>query len=115
MKVKIISKTSYQTYPKCNEMIEIPDNILKTIGIDLQFSDKLGNVNELNIIDSAHEIIEIKNWFDTYYTTNEQKYRRLHTLGDTTAYTKLIELYKEAEIKRARIQELEAIINDKAK
>lgn len=56
------------------------------------------------------EIFDIKWWYDHYYTIHEQQYRRLHTLGDTTAYDKLIELYKEAEIKRARIQELEAML-----
>ena len=59
-------------------------------------------------------------WFNTDYASKEQKYRRLHTLGKQTdegkdPYQELINLYNEAEIKRARIQELEAIINDKAK
>ncbi len=58
------------------------------------------------------EIANIRFWFSSYYQQHEQKYRRLHTLGQLTdggkdAYTALIELYKEAEIKRKRIQELE--------
>lgn len=118
MKVKILSKTSYQTYPICNEMIEVADDILKRIGIDLQFTDKLGNVS--NYTNLSNEIIEIKKWYDTYYTTNEQKYRRLHTLGKLTdegkdPYNELINLYSEAEIKRARIQELERLLSDSSK
>lgn len=53
------------------------------------------------------EMLQLKEWFNIYYTIHEQQYRRLHTLGDTTAYDKLINLYEEAETKRARIQELE--------
>ena len=49
-------------------------------------------------------------WFNEYYTIHEQQYRRLDTLGDKTAYNKLLELYKLAEEKRARIQELETLI-----
>lgn len=62
------------------------------------------------------EWYELKGWFDTEYTKKEQKYRRLHTLFQLqldlsdeakNAYSNLLELYNEAEIKRKRIQELE--------
>lgn len=58
------------------------------------------------------EIDYLKLWFNDVYTIEEQKYRRLHTLGKLTdegkdPYNELINLYNEAEIKRARIQELE--------
>ena len=72
--------------------------------------------NELNLI----EINNLKSWYETYYTQHEQKYRRLHTLGKTTdegkdPYNELINLYNEAEIKRARIQELERLLSDNSK
>ena len=54
------------------------------------------------------ELARLKNWFNEQYTIHEQQYRRLHTLGDTSAYDKLIALYNEAETKRKRIQDLEA-------
>ena len=62
-----------------------------------------------------NEINELKNWFNTYYTEHEQKYRRLITLNkadddEVDGQTKLITLYEEAEQKRARIQELEVRI-----
>ena len=66
------------------------------------------------------ELLELKYWYDNYYTQHEQKYRRLHTLGKTTdegknPYNELINLYNEAEIKRARIQELERLLSDISK
>lgn len=62
------------------------------------------------------EYWELKDWFIQVYMPKEQKYRRLHTLKLLTddgqsPYDKLIELYNEAEIKRARIQTLEAELN----
>lgn len=66
------------------------------------------------------EYIKLTQWYDNYYTQHEQKYRRLHSLGKLTdegkdPYNELINLYSEAEIKRARIQELEILINDSSK
>ena len=66
------------------------------------------------------EIDYLKLWFNEDYTIEEQKLRRLHTLGKLTdegkePYNELINLYNEAEIKRARIQELEVLINDSSK
>lgn len=71
---------------------------------------------ELNLM----EINNLKYWYDNYYSQHEQKYRRLHTLGKTTdegadPYNELINLYNEAEIKRARIQELERLLSDNSK
>lgn len=71
---------------------------------------------ELNLI----EINNLKGWYENYYSQHEQKYRRLHTLGKTTdegkdPYNELINLYNEAEIKRARIQELERLLSDSSK
>ena len=60
------------------------------------------------------------NWFYIDYTKQEQKLRRLHTLGKPTdkgnnAYNELINLYNDAEIKRARLQELERLLSDSTK
>ena len=67
-----------------------------------------------------NELNQLKQWFDVEYMRAEQKYRRLHTLQElcddgVSPYYKLIDLYKEAEIKRAKIQELEVLINDNSK
>lgn len=61
------------------------------------------------------EMLSNKNWLDTYYMQHEQKYRRLHTLGQkcdngADPYNELIKLYEEAELKRKRIQEIEELI-----
>lgn len=66
------------------------------------------------------ELLELKYWYDNYYTQHEQKYRRLHSLGKLTdigkdPYSELINLYNEAEIKRAKIQELERLLSDNSK
>ena len=58
-----------------------------------------------------NEIAVLRKWFDVEYTKNEQKYRRLHTLGLTCdngqkPYDALVDLYNVAETKRKRIQEL---------
>lgn len=67
-----------------------------------------------------NEYDNLVNWFNTHYSKNEQKYRRLHSLGKltdegTNPYDELIKLYKVAETKRARIQELERLLSDSSK
>ena len=54
-------------------------------------------------------------WFNNYYLINEQKFRRLNTLNKlcdngTSPYENLRILYEEAEVKRARIQEIEKLL-----
>lgn len=66
------------------------------------------------------ELINLTAWFNGYYTEHEQKYRRLHSLNKLTdegknPYNELINLYNEAEIKRARIQELERLLSVNSK
>ena len=66
-------------------------------------------VQELEAYD---EIAEHREWFNTLYTKNEQKYNRLVFLGKqcddgTDAKDALLDLYNEAETRRIRIQELE--------
>lgn len=61
---------------------------------------------------NEEKIHELKVWFDYFYTQNEQKYRRLHTLGlkcddGSEPIEKLKQLYSEAEEKRKEIQRLE--------
>ena len=70
-----------------------------------------------NIKLARTEIAELKTWFDTIYTKQEQKLRRLITLkilcdDGQHPEDKLITLYNEAERKRKRIQDLEAILID---
>lgn len=70
----------------------------------------------MNIDKLIDELIELEMWFKSYYTIHEQKYRRLYSLNKAdddgaNAYDKLMALYNEAETKRARIQQLEALIN----
>ena len=66
------------------------------------------------------EYADLIYWFNHDYASKEQKFRRLHTLGKLTdegknPYNELINLYNEAEIKRARIQELERLLSDSTK
>ena len=73
--------------------------------------------NELAKQKAQQEFNELKEWFDTEYARKEQKYRRLHSLSKLTdegkdPYQELIILYSEAEVKRARIQELERLLSD---
>lgn len=61
---------------------------------------------------NEEKIFNLKQWFDTFYTKNEQKFRRLHTLGlkcddGSEPIEKLKQLYSEAEEKRKEIQRLE--------
>ena len=120
MKIKIFNPISYQLYPLIERMVDINASIedLKEIGISKCF-----DMNTYQIIPYNNPTLEmttLKNWYETYYTQHEQKYRRLHSLGKLTdegkdPYNELINLYNEAEIKRARIQELEVLINDSSK
>ena len=80
----------------------------KVVAVDYEFSQDETQKNELN---------NLKQWFNNIYQYQEQKYRRLHTLqqlcdNGASPYDMLIELYKEAEVKRKRIQELEVLINE---
>ena len=63
-------------------------------------------------------INQLKLWFDTEYTKQEQKYRRLRTLNKlcddgSNPESKLLELYNLAEQKRSEIQQLEEVNDDK--
>lgn len=77
--------------------------------------------NELTERELAqNEHYSLVEWFDVEYARKEQKLRRLHTLGKLTdegkdPYNELINLYNEAETKRARLQELERLLSDSSK
>lgn len=96
---------------------KIDDELVNTeIGTYLKsYTETQEFKNKLDLYKSQKEISELQEWFDNDYARKEQKFRRLHTLGLKTddgqsAYDALIELYNEAEEKRARIQFLEVQI-----
>ena len=97
--------------------------LVKQVNINVKTGVETEEMVEYNISQNDlfnNEINELKLWFNTYYTEHEQKYRRLHSLGKLTdeskdPYNELINLYNEAEIKRARIQELERLLSDNSK
>ena len=79
---------------------------------------KPNKLTEREILQNEYDALV--EWFDVYYARKEQKLRRLHTLGKVTdkganPYDELINLYNEAETKRARIQELERLLSDSSK
>lgn len=74
------------------------------------------------VIEYVSEYNKLLDWFSFTYNKYDEKYRRLNTLYNVgllttdeakNAYSNLIALYNEAEDKRKRIQELEALINVK--
>lgn len=95
------------------------DNINVLKDVQMALASQISDVRsmEQNILGAQQEYQELKEWFDIVYARKEQKYRRLHSLGKLTdegkdPYDELINLYNEAEIKRARIQELERLLSD---
>lgn len=79
---------------------------------------KPNELTEQELLQNEH--YRLVEWFDVEYARKEQKLRRLHTLGKITdkganPYDELINLYSEAEIKRARIQELERLLSVNSK
>lgn len=68
----------------------------------------------MRIDEIRDELSYLTGWFSNFYTIHEQKYNRLIALGMTESnpQEKLLELYEEAEAKRARIQELEKEMQD---
>lgn len=97
--------------------------LVKQVNINVKTGVETEEMVEYNIPQNDlfnNEINKLKLWFNTYYTEHEQKYRRLHSLGKLTdegkdPYNELINLYNEAEIKRARIQELERLLSENSK
>ena len=103
--------------------VEIDDKYADCIHLDFDFTNdtfvfNIAKYNKRKNIKLARaEIAELKTWFDTIYTKQEQKLRRLITLkilcdDGQRPEDKLITLYNEAERKRKRIQDLEAILID---
>ena len=86
----------------------------KTIIEDIYIYKEYTFIERLN-----QERLNLIEWYNIEYTKNEQKYRRLHSLNKLTdngtdPYIELINLYNEAEIKRARIQEIERLLSENA-
>ena len=80
------------------------------VKVFIPYSDEEIKKNNLD-----DEMFNIQIWFDTYYAQHEQKYRRLVAMGKLTDDKKdpnqqLLTLYAEAEEKRKRIQEIEALL-----
>lgn len=109
---------SLKDYQKVRKEITIEQTIEE---IDANNGERMfkiiSNIDFSPIETLKTELYTLKEWYDVSYTQHEQKYRRLHSLGKLTdegdnPYDKLINLYNEAEIKRARIQELERLISD---
>ena len=103
-----------------NGSLETEKNIVRGVDGKLYFEEDLKNKQYVDILNHNNYIIELNNlkkWFETEYTKNEQKYRRFNTLqmvceDGISPTNKLIDLYNEAETKRKRIQELEVLINE---
>lgn len=105
------------------KIVEIDDKFADCIYSDFDSTNDtfVFNISKYNkrknIKLASAEIAELKTWFDTIYTKQEQKLRRLITLktlcdDGQRPEDKLITLYNEAERKRKRIQDLEAILID---
>lgn len=105
------------------KIVEIDDKFADCIYLDFDCTNDtfVFNISKYNkrknIKLASAEIAELKTWFDTIYTKQEQKLRRLITLktlcdDGQRPEDKLITLYNEAERKRKRIQDLEAILID---
>lgn len=112
---------------------------MKLLGIDLTYEEfdflmcEQAKGKELKVVDGKVVAVErviteeekaqirinqLKLWFDTEYTKQEQKYRRLRTLNKlcddgSNPESKLLELYNLAEQKRLEIQQLEEVNDDK--
>ncbi len=112
----------YQTAPieeeKALEITEEQYLLLeKYVGcIDKNFNLVVSLIEKRNkAIKAESRIVELKEWFNNYYSTYEQKYRRLDYLFNndivteetTNAHNNLVELYFLAEKYREEINQLE--------
>ena len=109
--------------PYFYQIVEVDDKYADCVYSDFDYTGDtfVFNIEKYNkrknIKLARAEIAELKTWFDTIYTKQEQKLRRLITLktlcdDGQRPEDKLITLYNEAERKRKRIQDLEAILID---
>lgn len=135
MKIYNKEKTQILIDPDLTNGYLVDEKILKKEAIEEKFHFeeiryKNGGIAKIPVIDSPYippefeeikvyipfsneeKIFNLKQWFDSFYTKNEQKFRRLHTLGlkcddGSEPIEKLKQLYREAEEKRKEIQRLE--------
>lgn len=116
----------YQTAPiEEKTAVEITEEqyllLEKYVGcIDKNFNLVVSLIEKRNkMIKVESRIMELKDWFDNYYSTYEQKYRRLDYLFNnniiteetTNAHNNLVELYFLAEKYREEINQLENEVN----
>lgn len=100
----------YKVYEVTEEQYKLLCDNLGRIDINFHIDNRLIDNKE-----KIDRLIDLKDWFDHYYTEHEQKYRRLDyfyhdgtiNVETTTAHKNLVELYHQAEEYRKEIQELE--------
>lgn len=94
-----------------NELSEIDKNMKCENGV---LNKSINPKEEEKIL--KVEMNSLKEWFNKFYDYKEQKYRRLINLNildddNQDPQSKIGILYHEAEVKRKRIQEIEALLN----
>ena len=92
------------------KIIDVKHQPKKTIFEDIQIFIPYTNKQLAEI-----EMEDLKSWFDVEYMRLEQKYRRLDTLNllcddESSPKENLLKLYKLAEEKRKKIQQLEKFL-----
>lgn len=98
----------YQQLGSDETIIEVePDDVGRRFKVETIKEDKNSKYE--------FEMNELKNWFNEYYREHEEKFRRLINLklkcdDGKDPESELLSLYRIAEEKRKRIQELELII-----
>lgn len=109
MKVKIINKISYQSFPITEDMIEIDEKILNEIGRTKQFDD---NGNIIDYVDYSKKLNELKNWFDNYFDKqlNQSLWQDDFTVSHDDYFNKdyasIDDLKAQAKIVRDEIKKL---------
>lgn len=111
-----------EQYGEAYAFAEENNYLLKHIG-QSEDGENLYQIVERNFEEETkilleNEVLNLKHWFDTEYRYKNEKYVRLIALNTpdndgVSAEIKIMELYKIAEEKRKRIQEIEEIIKQK--
>lgn len=94
-----------------NPIYELNKNLKVENGVLVLSQNPKEKEKELKV-----EMASLKLWFENFYGYNEQKFRRLVSLNildddNQDPQAKLNDLYREAETKRRRIQEIETFLN----
>lgn len=98
-------------YSKYYEQLKEDESIVEIEADDKGRKFKIEKIS----LNTTNEILDLKIWFEVYYRQHFEKYMRLIALNvlcddGLKPEDKLNVLYKEAEIKRKRIQELEKLV-----